>query len=437
MNTILSRARQYPRSLFFALAAGLLLRILFVSIHQRPLFSDEKEYDQLAYNLAAKGIYSYDTNPTAYRPVGYPAFVSSVYFFFGHHPLLVKLIQASVDVLIAFLIYLLLVNCSERTRIFGAALWVFFAPAIFYTNLLLSETLFTFLFVLVVWMVTRDSASSTWMDVVLGALLGVLTLIKPTVLVFVLLLPFMFRRMNIPARKIITIAVAFFALLTPWLLRNYIVFGEIALSSNGGVNLMIGNNLATTGAYKYPFDSLTFQDAHNEFELDHKAFHFAADYIVHHPIATAANAAKKVGRLFESEGGLLVTTFHETPEDASTRYATKYSSLPVFWIGEANVSYFLLTLAALFGFLATDWSRLSSVALCAIFSWLLVHAVFFGGGRFHFPLMPLAAVYAAQFLSDPKRAYASLSRLQKGIALVGAVGFCTLWIIEAYAIFHG
>lgn len=436
MSTISSSAGKYPRSLLLVLTVGLLLRILFISFHERPLFSDEKEYDQLAFSLATKASYSYDTTPTAYRPIGYPACVGLIYYISGHHLTLVKLLQALIDTASSFLIYLLLAGHPERTRVFGAALWAFFAPAVFYSNLLLSETIFTFLFVLIARLLTRNDAGSTWRLVVLGALLGLLTLIKPTIVVFLFVLPFLMRQFEIPLRKLSLTAIAFILVLTPWLVRNYLVFGKVALSSNGGINLMIGNNATSTGAYKYDFDPAIFHDAKGEFEIDREAFRSAAGYIASNPVTSAFTAAKKIARLFESEGALLVMTFHDAPEDVATHYGTKYASLPLPWILLTNFSYFIIVLGSVFGFLSADKGRLWWIVLAAFFSWLVVHAVFFGGGRFHFPLMPLIAVYAAQFLSEPRKRYESLSRLKKRMAYGALAVFCTLWLIEAYVIFY-
>ena len=415
---------------------GLVLRIVFISLHERPLFSDEKEYDQLAFHLASRASYSYDTTPTAYRPIGYPVFVGLTYALFGRSITSVEMLQALIDTAIAFLIYLLLTGRPERLRVFGATLWLLFAPAVFYSGLLLSETLFTFLFVLIIWMLTRTDARSNWWLMALGALLGALTLIKPTVAVFVFILAFLAPQIKVPFRKFTPIVIAFALVLTPWLIRNYLVFGEFALTSNGGINLMIGNNAASTGAYKYAFDPLLFHDSKNEFDVDHKALRYAARYIVSNPGTSVLNAAKKTARLFESEGALLVLTFHDAPEDATTSYGAKYASLPLLWILLANLSYFILVIGAIFGFLSTERDALWWLLLAALLSWILIHAVFFGGGRFHFPLMPLIALYAAQFFLDPRSGYRSLSRFRKVVAYGALTLFSSLWLIEAYVIFH-
>ncbi|MBI3585526.1 MAG: glycosyltransferase family 39 protein [Ignavibacteriales bacterium] len=188
MSNLLQR---YPRfaclpagRLLIILAIGLMLRLSVIAFHQRPLISDEKEYDQLALNLSTKGTYSYDSAPTAYRPVGYPAFVGAIYYIIGHHPVAVKILQTFLDVLTALLLFHLLSEFSERTRVIGAALWALYPPAILYTNFLMSETLFVFLLVVsVVILKSLDSRPSLFIFF-LGALLGILALIKPNFIVF-------------------------------------------------------------------------------------------------------------------------------------------------------------------------------------------------------------------------------------------------------------
>ncbi|HWP83299.1 MAG TPA: hypothetical protein VNN76_11665 [Bacteroidota bacterium] len=68
-------------------AAGLILRIAAIAFHQRPLISDEREYHQLAVNLVQTREYVLNGLSTAYRPVGYPAFMSGIYHAAGPNPM--------------------------------------------------------------------------------------------------------------------------------------------------------------------------------------------------------------------------------------------------------------------------------------------------------------------------------------------------------------
>ena len=436
MNTILSRLQAYPRSLLYILALGLILRTAFISFHQRPLISDEREYDRLAYNLASKAAYTYDGTPTAYRPIGYPAFVSVFYFVHGHHPVAIKCLQALIDVATSLLIYVLLVGYPNRMRVIAAGLWAFNIPAIFYSNLMMSETVFTFLLTLAAVVLTRYPERRSSSAYHIGICLGVLVLFKPSALIFLLVVPFFFRRLSLPLKNLSLAALAFVLVLAPWFLRNFLTFDRLSLASNGGINLLIGNNPQATGAYGITFDPVILQGAKSEFEADHMAFQSASEYILQNPGTFVVNAAKKLGRLLESEGGLLVWTFHPSPEDTHTRYAEKYASIPLSLTLSTNLPYLFMMLLGVFGFLASKKDPVWWISSSFAGSWVLLHLIFFGGGRFHFPLMPFVAIYAAQFLSDPWGSWRNLTIAQKLTGIVVALLLVSLWTYEGIFVYN-
>jgi 4-amino-4-deoxy-L-arabinose transferase-like glycosyltransferase len=436
VRTILSRVQAYPRSLLYVLALGLVVRTAFISFHQRPLISDEREYDRLAYNLASQAAYTYDGTPTAYRPIGYPAFVSASYFVLGHHPVAIKFLQALIDIGTSFLIYILLVGFPDRIRVLAAGLWAFNLPAILYVNLLMSETVFTFLLVLTTVLLTRYSDKRPRSVYLIGICLGVLVLIKPSALIFLLALPFFYRRLNLTVRALSLAALAFLLVLAPWFLRNYLAFGRLSLASNGGINLLIGNNPQATGAYGITFDPAILESARSEFEADQLAFQSASQYIIQNPGRFVLNATKKLGRLFESEGGLLVWTFHVSPEDTHTRYAEKYASIPFSLTLLTNCPYLSMMLLGVFGFLASKKDPFWWISSSLAGSWVLLHLIFFGGGRFHFPLMPFVAIYAAQFLSDAWSSLGSLTTYQKLTGIVIALLLVALWTYEGIFVYN-
>jgi len=436
VNTILSRLQAYPRSLLYILALGLILRAAFISFHQRPLISDEREYDRLAYNLASKTAYTYDGTPTAYRPIGYPAFVSVFYFVLGHHPVAIKCLQALIDVATSFLIFVLLTGHPNRIRVLAAGLWAFYIPAIFYTNLMMSETVFTFLLTLAAVLLTRYSEKRSSSAYLIGICLGVLVLFKPSALIFLLVLPFFYRRLGLTLKSLSPVVIAFVLVLAPWFLRNYVAFGRFSLASNGGMNLLIGNNPQATGAYGITFDPTILRAAKSEFETDQIAFQTASQYILQNPGTFVVNAAKKLGRLFESEGGLLVWTFHQSPDDAHTRYAEKYASIPISLTLLTNLPYVLMTLLGVFGFLASKKDPVWWISLSVVGSWVLLHLIFFGGGRFHFPLMPYVAIYAALFLSDSRGSWGNLTIPQKLTGIVVALLLVSLWTYEGIFVYN-
>lgn len=421
--------------MYVILAAGLLIRLTFELAYARPLVSDEKEYDSLGFGLSSNARYEVNGIPTAYRPVGYPMFLATIYLVCGHQPIVVKCFQAVLDTGTSFLIFLLLAGYPDRVRLIGAGLWVLFLPAILYTRFLMSESLFTFLLLLTILLLSRNFSNKPHSQMVIGFLFGALVLIKPGLVLFLVALPFFYRPSGLRPRSIPLIALAFFLVLAPWMLRNYYRFGEISPSSNGGINLLIGNNPHSTGAYGITYDPAILQGATDEFDADRKALKYAERYIVEKPVTFAVNAVKKLGRLFESEGGILVLSFHHDPEDTSSRYPSKYASIPVVLVILTNLPYCALMLAGLFGLLAAPRDKVWQITLVLFASWVLLHIIFFGGGRFHFPLMPYIVVFASVFLSRPVEAFALLSNARKSIGFIVSSMLIALWIIEGIAVY--
>jgi hypothetical protein len=252
-----------------------------------------------------------------------------------------------------------------------------------------------------------------------------------------ILLLFLLPRIDVTFRRLYPAAIAFLLVLAPWIARNYILFDRFALSSNGGINLLIGNNPRATGAYGITFDPEILRDTKGEFDADRRAFRWAVRYIVEHPGRFVVNAVKKLGRLLESEGGLLVLTFHDNPEESATHYASKYASIPLPLTLLTNLPYFLVLILGVIGFLALRRDPIWWFTLSLAASWALVHMVYFGGGRFHFPLMPFASVFAALCLGESRQLIKTLPRLQKIIGAIMILLLASLWICEGVLIFNG
>ncbi|MCX6135776.1 MAG: hypothetical protein NTU47_18375 [Ignavibacteriales bacterium] len=423
--------------MLYVLALGLVLRVVFIALHERPLISDEREYDTLASTLASTGRYAVDGIPTAYRPIGYPAFVGSLYFVFGHHPAAVKVFQAGLDVATAFLLFVVLVGYPARTRILAAGLWAFYVPAILYSNFLMSESFFTFVLALAGFLFTRLGENRKSTVISFGICFGILVLMKPGTILIMLFLPIILHQSRIPLRRFYPAVVSCILVLAPWIVRNYVVFDEAALSSNGGINLLIGNNPHATGAYAITFDPQVCENTKGEFDTDSRAFELGMKYIIDSPGTFVLNAFKKVGHLFESEGGLIVWTFHSHPEDQLSRYSAKYASIPLPLTLLANLPYFIMIIGGIFGFLGSRKNAFWLFAMCLGCTWVALHAVFFGGGRFHFPLMPFAVLFCAIGLTGGIEMIRAMPKVQKMAGGFIVVLFTSLWIYEGIVIFHG
>ena len=423
--------------MILVLAVGLSLRIALVAFHERPLISDEREYSALASNLSSTGSYEINGVPTAYRPIGYPAFVGGLYFAFGNHPAIVKLAQAFCDTTTAFLLFFMLPGLPNRTRIIAAGIWALYIPAIYYVNFLLSETVYTFLLTLFAFLFIRFEDNRKGRSALIGIIFGFLILIKPGTLLLLVFLPICIKRMKISAVSVLPTAMTLFLVLTPWLVRNYLVFDKLALSSNGGINFLIGNNPHTTGAYGISFDPQILGSTHGEFDADRQAYDWAVKYIMQNPDRFIVNAVKKLGHLFESEGGLIVWSFHPDPENTQTRYSSKYASIPLALTLFANLPYFLALLLGIVGFLGSRRDSIWWFTACLSGTWLVLHSIVFGGGRFHHPLMPFVVLFAAVSIAGGWTMIKGLTRVQLLAGSFFVFCFVSLWIYEGIAVYHG
>ena len=94
--------------LVMVLGLALAIRVVWVLVSNTTPMSEASVYDRLAWSLASTGEYvAKDGSPTAFRPVGYPAFLSGVYMVFGHSWIAGGIANAVLGTITVGLTYLL------------------------------------------------------------------------------------------------------------------------------------------------------------------------------------------------------------------------------------------------------------------------------------------------------------------------------------------
>jgi|GEM_PF-1234407 len=417
--------------LFLILGAGLAARELFVALSDHRIASDETEYHSLATTLVKEGVYAVNGRPTAYRPVGYPLFVASIYALAGFSPIAVKIVQAFLDAMIGMILFFIASSShSKRSGFLAAGIWMVFLPAVLYANRLFSETLFTFLLVVTAFLAVSSNPLSLLRWMILSFLFALLTLIKPWMILFVAFWYVYSFRKRRRMKEVAVSAVFFLCLLAPWVVRNTIEFGVPTLSLNGGMNLYIGHNPESTGGYKGVFPAELTSNPHDEVALDRKARAMALAHIKKHPEQLLTNGIKKVGHLFASEGELLVFTLSERDPSSPQRYAQEYVNLPIPLILATNIPYILVLLVGMAGLVVSRKKPLWYFAVGIILTTVLVSVVFFGGSRFHFPFMPFMTIFASGLLTKGISNWRELTRAQCGVIVFLTIAFCSIWFYE-------
>lgn len=221
-----------------AIAFALRLGAVNQTVMDGPIRADARDYYFYAYNLHHYGVYSRaDTRaaesapePDAVRSPGYPLFLWAIWsdnlrFMLWR----ARFVQAILDVGTVLLVFLL----GRRVLPYGwavlAALLTAVSPhLISATTYLLTETLFTFLMLLALWLVVL-AARRAWIAPLAGAVLAAAALTRPTlqfVPLFVAALLLWVLGWRKGWRTAGALLLGFILLWTPWTLRNIMATGQ-------------------------------------------------------------------------------------------------------------------------------------------------------------------------------------------------------------------
>jgi 4-amino-4-deoxy-L-arabinose transferase-like glycosyltransferase len=380
---------------------ALALRLGYAAFAEPPPISDEQYYDGLAWNLAAGNGYTSGGAPVAYWPVGYSAFVTIFYIIFGHHYLPVIITQCVLGAATAALLPLLAREFVPAGAARAAGLIVAFWPNhVAYASRLFPAVLLTFavLAAALIFLKMRGYRGA----IAGGALAGATALAAPVALVLpaAALGADLFRRVGLKkafTRAAVCAAVAALAV-APWAARNRRVFDAVVpISTNGGVNLWIGNNPKATGAYNYPTARTNpLYMTPDELERDRVGRRLAWYFIRNERAQFLLLAVPKFVHTYGSDiSAFQLEGIARGIEPAisaralAARLSQSYYAL--IWVG------FVLGLLKLKRrmFAASPEGR---TPLAALLVWpaalTLVYMVFFGAERFHLPMVPFLAVLA-------------------------------------------
>lgn len=241
-----------------ALRAGLSVREA-----PRALKGDAIIYVGIARHIVEGRGFSWGTEqshqPTAHGNFVYPVFLAALFKLFGIRFLPVLIVQSLLDTITCWLVFLMALRLSGSR--FGASLaallYASYPPFIISSAWLYTETLTILLLTPSIYLSWLSFRGRTWYAVAAGALMGLVVLIRPAMLVFPAFaaLGYWLARRDSGdwAGKAAAYVLVCYVVVSPWTLRNYLVFGRfIPVSTHGGQTFYAG-----TG----PADGLCLADA--------------------------------------------------------------------------------------------------------------------------------------------------------------------------------
>lgn len=407
-------------ALLLLAAIYLVPRALLILFNITPT-SDADFYYTRAVSMAdGLGYLSNKGHATAFWPPGWSMALSAVFSAFGSSIAAIGLFNLACAALAGWLVLDLgrRLFGSEMAARTGLLLLALYPNNAAYVPLALTEVFYTTLLLAACWLLIGRSGSSGpgWLRLVAaGVVMGVATLVKSQTLVVVPLVlgigvlqaPNFWRAIPGAAARITLVIAVAVLVIAPWTLRNHRELGAwVAVSSNGGITLLTGNNDSANGGYT-PEDpvvqALNARTELTELEYDAEAKRLGFAWIKANPGRFAAVMPLKLLRLWGPDGEAIWSYERGAaayPANAGLFFAVRLAN---------QAWYFLLLLGFAIAALVMVRQRLQAAQKLAGW-WLLPYAIaayptaicliFSGQSRFHFPVMPFIAMSCGWLLAE-------------------------------------
>jgi 4-amino-4-deoxy-L-arabinose transferase-like glycosyltransferase len=343
-------------------------------------FGDDDDYYRLAMSLVRSGTIE-DSGYLAYRMPVFPILLAVIYRLLGSSPHVAQPFILVLSGLTSVLIYFLgKLVFDARVGLLAGILAALDIGLIFYSKFLLTETLFVFLIVCSALSIEQLRRNPSWQGAIItGSFLGLSTLTRAN---FSILLPFFvgfiiyYSRPNprIARRNVPIIILLVGALWFSWISRNFIELNALIpfTSQAGNAYFPIYNDEAASQRNAYLFGLWTdvripenIQDL-DEVNKDKELSELAFTWIYENPIKALRIA--------------LFQPFH-------------------FWQPDVygDISYLLLMMAGIIGFIRSCCKDRPSVILWALMIFALTFSTIFTIGipRFRVALDPFIDILAA------------------------------------------
>jgi 4-amino-4-deoxy-L-arabinose transferase-like glycosyltransferase len=343
--------------------------------------------------------------PTAYWSVGYPAMLAGVYLLTDTNILSAKLLNAVLGAATCVLVYVVGREVfGRRAGLIGAGILAVFPSQVFLPTLLMTETPWTFLtlLLLALTLVLTLRGSTSWLPVaLLGLAFGAASLVRGEMLAFPLVLIAVWAIAYRSGRKAVGYgAVAIAAMLVallPWTVRNWKALGYPVLVSTGSAdNLLAGHWSGADGLGSFvPGIEVNeanrdLADPEREVAVYKEEIRRALSFMVHNPSKELELIPKKLKHFYQRDTRPLdLIRLHP--------YALSEENEDLF-ANIANVYYYCAAGLALLGlplwFSIRNPKKLLIVGFVLYYSFLFGF-VFIGEERLHAAVIPLLSLLAA------------------------------------------
>lgn len=411
-------SRDIPyQSIILIFLITFLVRLIFILLLKNNAYSIITRYtvDSIYYHDWALKIAQGDWIGKEVFFLGpfYAYFLGIIYAIFGNKILAVQIIQVILASFGAGFLYLITRKISShRNGVIASIIYILSGILIFYTGALLYVEVNIFLSLLLVYLLlgladpSREKSISGKL-ILTGIVMGLLVMVRPEFILFlVLLIPYFIIKIR-PKRILQYIVFLFFSLITistiP--LRNYLVGKDfVPFTAHSGVNFYYGNNPQTDGTWRpvYPLqqtpDISIAQLQYSSQRIDGKLvkpsqaskywMQKGLNFIKKNPWRYVKLLGRKLSLFFNNYEIPNNYYFYQTRDDSII--------LKICFIGFALI----LPLAILgIVFSLKRWKDFYLI-YSFIFIYLVSSLVFYVISRLRAPVIPFLIIFAAVFIGD-------------------------------------
>jgi 4-amino-4-deoxy-L-arabinose transferase-like glycosyltransferase len=424
---------------------GLALRVLYLrELTNAPDFEfplvDSEYHDYWARGMAF-GNWSkprFEPDPGIqrhpyFRPPGYPFFLAAVYKVTGRGYLAPRVVQTLLGLVNALLLFFITRRLfGDIAALVAAALASTYWILIYFEGEFLEPTLAVLLVLALVYALMRWlSSPSNALMLAAGVVVGAFALVRPNALLWVpvvgLWVFWVLSRRGLRRKAVPTVTVLVAGVLiavVPVTVRNAVVGRDfVPISSNGGINLFIGNNERADGLVRGTMPGIGTLDT----SFDHLAIVRSVEHLTGRPMKHSevsdyladralawmrANPGKTLGLVWKKT---LLFWGPTEPADNKVVAGDRAASEVLSTIPLTFLVVFGLSIAGVLLLLwqrrSGDSSQLSTndgdgrwetsvLMLCLILVWYASHLPFAVTARYRVPIFPLLFMFSAYFCSS-------------------------------------
>lgn len=425
MSWLILKSKSIPKSkiiIFLIILFSFLAPLVYSFVYRIAPVVDALAYDKIAINLLegrgfkeeADKSYEFDLAIVRAGPA-YEFFLAGVYAVFGHHYEIVWILQAFLHAVSAYLIFL---SCREIFKekgdaigLIAATLFGLHPDLIEISAMLMTETTYLFLIVLVIWLFIKlyQKSEQIRYSVFLSFATGLAILSRPPVILFIPII-LIFYILNKKYKQGAVFLALLILTLLPWVIRNYFIYHQFILTTLiGEYNLWVGNTLlANGGQISSGYNPLTsYTEVNGFFTLKQQAGQEFWSFVIAYPFVFVKLCLIRIVRYFSLIRPMGFWFYQTGIKQIIFVFSSVLSIAVLFVVGFSGMAASLKEKKPFFYYF---------IALAFTSPLVLIPTVV--QSRYRFQIYPLLAIFGGYFLVN---FFTHKSGYKKNFVIVGSV----------------